>query len=69
MSLHASFNEETTLPAGYYKQYLYSKRDTNEVLHWLLRNSTSRSFGKQLSVRDILHAAKLVAGRKPKHLR
>lgn len=66
MSLHASSNEETTLPAVYYKQYLYSKSDTNEVLHWLLRNSTSRSFGEQLSVRDILHAAKLVAGRKPK---
>ncbi|KUI55224.1 hypothetical protein VP1G_02721 [Cytospora mali] len=64
-----------TLPADRYESYMYSKRDTNEVLDWLRINASKKTkqspFDSELTLKQILHAAKLVVAHRnsiPSHI-
>ncbi|KUI68057.1 hypothetical protein VM1G_03601 [Cytospora mali] len=64
-----------TLPTDRYESYMYSKRDTNKVLDWLRINASKKTkqspFDSNLTLKEILHAAKLVVAHRisvPSHI-
>lgn len=63
------------LPTDRYESYMYSKRDTNEVLDWLRTNASKKEdhyqFDLKLTLSDIRYAAKRVVARNvevPSHI-